>query len=114
MVDPAISAPSGNLSTDLRVIPDLDWSSTRPREDRRDCRRRVVAKRGEVTHDGFSAMGFLIPATRTGILPLDTCSFSAAASITVPDRPFSSGIDFILQVITLEPTVVAVTALLLR
>jgi hypothetical protein len=49
MDDPAIKAdPSGNapiFRTASRVIPQLICSSTRPSDDRRDVRRRVVANR---------------------------------------------------------------------
>jgi len=50
MVEPAIRAdPSGKSAkarADSSVIPDWECSRTRPREGRRDCRRRRVDKRG--------------------------------------------------------------------
>lgn len=50
MVEPAIKAnPSGKSAkarADSSVIPDSEFSRTRSREERRDCRRRRVAKRG--------------------------------------------------------------------
>ena len=50
MVDPAIIADalgkSANASAESRVMPDSEYSNTRPREERRDSRNRRVANRG--------------------------------------------------------------------
>ena len=79
MDDPAINAvPSGNapiFRTASRVIPQLICSSTWPRDDRRDVRRRLVANRFffSLDEDDVAAASFLFDRRTLH------CLFSASA-----------------------------------